>query len=74
MQPRFYDSDKVLVKSSESIMEGEIGVFVLNGESYIKKMGKGCLISLNSAYDPIKIGRFDDIHCVGKVIDKVKMN
>ena len=74
MQPRFYDSDKVLVKSSESIMEGEIGVFVLNVESYIKKMGKGCLISLNSAYDPIKIGRFDDIHCVGKVIDKVKMN
>ena len=37
-------------------------------------MGKGCLISLNSEYDPIKIGRFDDIHCIGKVIDKVKLN
>lgn len=74
MQPRFYDGDRVLVKSSESIMEGEVGVFILNGESFVKKMGKGCLISLNSAYDPIKIGRFDDIHCVGKVIDKVKMN
>lgn len=74
MQPRFFDGDKVLVKSSESIMEGEIGVFVLNGESYIKKMGKGCLISLNPAYEPIQIGRFDDIHCVGKVISTVKLN
>lgn len=74
MQPRFYDGDKVLVKSSESIMEGEIGVFVLNGESYIKKMGKSCLISLNSSYEPIKIGQFDDIHCVGKVISTVKLN
>lgn len=72
MQPRFYDGDKVLVKSSESIMEGEIGVFILNGESYIKEMGKGCLISLNPTYKPIKIGRFDDIHCVGKVIGTVK--
>ncbi|WP_407383914.1 helix-turn-helix transcriptional regulator [Ruminococcus sp.] len=74
MQPRFYDNDKVLVKSSDSIMEGEIGVFILNGESYIKKMGKGCLISLNPSYEPIKIGRFDDIHCVGKVISTIKLN
>ena len=74
MQPRFYNGDKVLVKSSESIMEGEIGVFVLNGESFIKKMGKGCLISLNPSYEPIKIGSFDDIHCVGRVIDRVVLN
>lgn len=74
MHPLFCDGDKVLVKSSDSIIEGEIGVFVLNGESYIKKMGKGCLISLNPSYEPIKIGRFDDIHCVGKVISTVKMN
>ena len=37
MQPKFSDGDRVLVKSSESIYEGEIGVFILNNESYIKK-------------------------------------
>ena len=37
MQPKFSDGDRVLVKNSESIYEGEIGVFILNGESYIKK-------------------------------------
>lgn len=68
MQPKFFDGDRVLVKNSESIYEGEIGVFILNNESYIKKMGKGELISLNPAYNPIKLTEYDDIRCAGKVI------
>lgn len=43
MQPKFSDGDRVLVKSSESIYEGEIGVFILNNESYIKN-GQKCQI------------------------------
>lgn len=68
MQPKFFDGDRVFVKHSESIYEGEIGVFILNSESYIKKMGKGELISLNPAYNPIKLTEYDDIRCAGKVI------
>ena len=71
MEPMFHDGEKVLVKSSESILEGEIGVFIVDGESYIKKMGKGCLISLNSAYQPIKLNKYNDVHCVGRVIRAV---
>ena len=71
MQPKFFDGDRVLVKNSESIYEGEIGVFILNGESYIKKMGRGELISLNPIYSPIKITEYDNIRCAGKVIDTV---
>lgn len=74
MEPLFHDREKVLVKSSESILEGEIGVFIVDGESYIKKMGKRELISLNPAYSPIKLTRYADVHCVGKVISAVKAN
>ena len=68
MQPKFSDGDRVLVKNSESIYEGEIGVLILNGESYIKKMGRNELISLNPAYNPIKLTEYDDIRCAGKVL------
>lgn len=68
MQPKFSDGDRVLVKSSQSIYEGEIGVFILNNESYIKKMGRNELISLNPAYNPIKLHEYDDIRCAGKVL------
>ena len=73
MQPKFLDGDRVLVQNSESIYEEEIGVFVLNGESYIKKMGRNELISLNSAYKPIQLHEFDEIRCVGKVLGKVDL-
>lgn len=72
MQPKFSDGDRVLVKSSESIYEGEIGVFILNNESYIKKMGRNELISLNPAYNPIKLTEYDNIRCAGKVIGTLK--
>ncbi len=71
MQPKFLDGDRVLVQNSESIYEEEIGVFILNGESYIKKMGRNELISLNPAYNPIKLNEFDEIRCVGKVLGKL---
>lgn len=71
MQPRFFNGDKVLVKNSTSIYEGEIGVFILNNEAYIKKMGRGELISLNPAYKPIQLNEFDDVRCAGKIIDTI---
>lgn len=71
MEPKFHDGDCVLIQQSERIYEGQIGIFILNGESYIKKMGDGELISLNSAYAPIKLHEYDDIRCAGKVLDSI---
>lgn len=68
MQPKYYDGDIVLVKQSNSITEGEYGVFILNNEAFIKKMGKGELISLNPDYDNIAVSEYDTISCAGKVI------
>lgn len=68
MLPKFKDGDKLLVEQTSQISEGEIGVFIVNGESYVKKLGRGELISLNPDYENISISREDSVYCVGRVI------
>lgn len=68
MEPVFHDGDVVLIASQPSVDIGEIGIFVLNGEGFIKKFGGDCLISLNPDYDDIPLHDYDSIYCRGKVI------
>ena len=68
MEPRFHDGDLVLVKIQPSVEIGEIGIFVLNGEGYIKKFGGDKLVSLNPVYEPIIVAEDDTLWCKGKVI------
>ena len=72
MQPKFNDGDKVYVVNQRSVEIGEIGIFVINGDSFIKKLGKGQLISLNKKYKPIPLNNDDSIYCCGKVIGIVE--
>ena len=72
MNPTFKDGDLVLVEKNARVDEGDIGIFVLNGESFIKKQGVDELISLNPEYLPIPYGQGDSILCCGKVISKLK--
>ena len=65
MEPTYYDGDILLV-SSESPEIGDIGIFTLDGQGYVKRLGDGVLISINPQYAPIPIG--DTIRCNGKVI------
>jgi SOS-response transcriptional repressor LexA len=69
MEPLFSDGDLICVKAQQSVDIGEIGIFVLNGEMYIKKLGANELISLNSDYPNIK--NSPDIKCQGKVLGKI---
>ena len=71
MEPRFHDGDLVLVKIQPSVELGEIGIFILNGEGYIKKWAGDKLISLNPIYEPIIITEDDALYCKGKVIGNV---
>lgn len=71
MEPVYYDNDIILVKQQPCIEIGEIGVFNLKGEGYIKKLGNGELISLNPKYPPIKISESDNLRVSGKVIGKL---
>ena len=71
MEPKFNDGDLVLVRTQPAIDIGEIGIFIVNGDSFIKKQGEDRLISLNPDYDDIIINEWDEVYCKGKVLDKL---
>ncbi len=66
MEPTYSDGDILLVDKNVEVSSGEIGLFILDGEGYVKKLGKKELLSLNPAYPPISLE--DSIRCCGKVI------
>jgi len=68
MMPRFVDKQIVFVHEQSVLDEGDIGVFFLNDEAYMKKLGKGCLLSLNATYAPIMLKEFDVFKVLGKVV------
>ena len=72
MEPTFHDGDKVFVEKCDSVAIGEIGIFVINGEAYIKELGESGLISHNSAYKMIKFGTMDSVYCCGRVLGVVE--
>lgn len=71
MEPTYRDGDKVMIKKQRDIKIGEIGVFMVNGEAYIKELGNKCLISHNKKYAPIHFNESMRIDCIGKVIGKL---
>lgn len=70
MEPEFNDGDLICVKEQPSVEVGEIGIFVINNELFVKKLGTDGLISLNPEYDTIK--KSPDIICQGKVLGKIE--
>lgn len=68
MEPTYKDGDVLLVKKQSEIHIGEIGIFMINGEAYVKELGKGTLISHNPNYTDIEFDK--TILCLGKVIGK----
>ena len=74
MEPEFHDGQIAWVLQQESVANGEIGIFALNGEAYIKKLQNDkdgiFLISLNKKYAPIKVSENDRLDIFGKVLGK----
>jgi SOS-response transcriptional repressor LexA/DNA-binding XRE family transcriptional regulator len=68
MIPEYNDGDVVLVSQRPSVEIGEIGIFIHNGEGYIKKLEKDGLVSLNPKYATIKVSELDSFKTVGKVL------
>lgn len=67
MEPKFHDGDNILVRSQPTVDEGQIGIFDVDGEGYIKKLGKGELISLNHKYPNISL-KDKYVKCFGVVL------
>lgn len=68
MEPDYFDGDIVLVDADADVNVGDVGIFIVNGEGFIKQRGKGRLISLNNKYKDIRISADDTCVCKGKVI------
>ena len=68
MLPRFKNKDIVLVRSQPTVEIGEIGVFIIDGNGYIKERAANRLISINPEYDDIFFKENQDIRCKGLVI------
>lgn len=69
MEPVYCDGDTLLVEMTEEISVGSIGIFSVDDNCYVKKLGEKELISLNSNYPNIPLN--ESARCMGKVIDKL---
>ncbi len=68
MMPRYHDKQTVFVRQQQTLNEGEIGIFMLNGDAYCKILGANTLISLNPSYKPIVLSEDDEFRIYGKVV------
>lgn len=69
MEPEYPNGSIVFVKQSQNLKPGDIGIFVVNNEGFIKKLGaENNLISLNPKYKDIHVGNYDTCRIVGKVV------
>ena len=72
MEPTFYDGDQVLVQHTKELREGEIGIFVVDNEGYIKEYRKDGLHSHNPEFRTMTFHEDQSVRCLGRVIGKVK--
>lgn len=71
MEPRFHDEELVWIEKTEALETGDIGLFFLDGLTYIKKYvvnnAGTFLVSLNAKYKPIEVGEFSTFKIFGKL-------
>ena len=66
MEPTYHDGDLIFVCAYRKAEIGEVGVFLMDGQHWIKERGEDALISHNPDYAPIPMR--DDIECQGLVL------
>ena len=74
MAPDIPDGSTAFIQSRSSIIPGKIGIFLLNGDAYCKKLvvdkekNRIRLVSLNPTYSDRIIEECDDFHTMGSVL------
>lgn len=69
MEPLYHDGDMLLIEPTVDMEIGEIGIFIVDGEAYVKKLGDKELISLNEDYSNIPLTEYTS--CMGRVVDRL---
>lgn len=72
MMPDYCDGDILIVKETDNIADGELGIFICDGQGYFKKFGTDRLISLNPDYEDLMLSDFERSECVGTVLGRLK--
>lgn len=72
MEPMFHDKEIIFIEKTHEIKNGQIGVFIIDGEAYVKKVyveeDRLTLVSLNKAYPDLHFYENQSVELVGKVI------
>ena len=72
MEPRFHNGQTVWVRQQRSLMTGEIGIFLYDGNAYLKQLiardGAVALHSLNPRYEDIRVSDALPLRVLGKVL------
>lgn len=72
MDPMFHDGDYVFIKRETDFRNGSIGVVIVNGDAYLKKIyitpDSIKLVSLNKKYKDITVTQDDSLKYVGTVV------
>ena len=72
MEPTYFDGDRVLVQHTKELREGEIGIFLVDNEGYIKEYRKDGLHSHNPEYRTMTFHEDQSVRCIGRVIGKLR--
>ena len=72
MTPRYVDGQIVWVYRTSELLNGDIGIFYLDGNAYCKRLHKENnlleLLSINPAYAPIRVTESSDFRIYGRVV------
>lgn len=72
MEPMFYDGDILLIRSQPAVNIGEIGLYIFDGNGYVKRQEDGYIHSLNPEYKDIFPTEECSIECKGLVLGILK--
>lgn len=72
MEDTYYDGDIVLVETCPDVAIGEIGIFIVNDQGYIKQRSEDRLISLNPEAPNVDIHEGDVVYCRGRILGKAE--
>ena len=75
MEPKYHSGEYVFVKKQDAVDIGQICIYYVDGNGYMKKYGGDRLISLNSRYDDILFSEYDidEIKCFGLVLGEAEV-
>ena len=72
MEPRYHNEELIWIEQTEQLEDGEIGIFYLDGNAYVKKFQNNengtYLVSLNKKYDPIPVTENNSFKIFGRVL------